>query len=317
MNDSYAPKIAIVVPCFNEAAALPHSIPALTEILDNMVASGKVSSDSFVLCVDDGSDDNTWEVVRALNTDDRRVRGISLAHNRGHQSALLAGLMEARADCDAAISIDADLQDDPKAIVDMVDEFINGNEIVFGVRRLRKSDSWFKRNSAHLFYKLQSMMGVHTIYDHADYRLMSRQALDILSEYGEQNLFLRGIVPQIGLKTTTVHYNRHERVAGQSKYTLGTMLAFSIDGITSFTAKPMRWIFLMGLFLLLCDIAVGIYVFTSYFKDNTVSGWTSLMISLWFIASLLFMALGIIGEYIAKIFTETKARPRYNIREKI
>lgn len=312
------PKIAIVVPCYNEEAALKFTMPELLGILDGMVAKGAIASDSYVLCVNDGSRDNTWgEIVRLHGEHPVQVHGVNLAHNRGHQFALLAGLMTAREDCDAAISIDADLQDDPKAIIKMVEAFKGGAEIVYGVRESRSTDTWFKRNSARMFYKLQHAMDLQTVYDHADYRLMSRRALDILSEYGEQNLFLRGIVPMIGLTTEVVKYDRSERVAGESKYPFKKMLAFSIDGITSFSAKPMQWIFGVGLSILVVDVLIALYVLISYFCGDTVSGWSSIMLSLWFIGSLVLMGLGIIGEYIGKIYIEVKGRPRFNIKEKV
>lgn len=311
------PIIAIVIPCYNEEQALPVTIPELLSILDEMEKSEMISSDSYIVCVNDGSSDGTWGLVKQLSASDRRIKGITLAHNRGHQYALLAGLMEVRSKCDAAISIDADLQDDPKAMIEMVKAFNSGTEIVYGVRRSRDSDTWFKRNSARAFYRLQMNMGLHTVYDHADYRLMSSRALDLLSEYKEQNLFLRGIVPLIGLRTAKVYYDRHERVAGESKYPLKKMLSFSIDGITSFSARPMRWIFNIGLMLLLCDIIVGIYVLYSWLRDDVLLGWTSLMLSVWFFGSIILMALGVIGEYIGKIFNEVKHRPRYAIDEHV
>ncbi len=312
------PKIAIVVPCYNEEAALAFTMPKLLEILSQLTAQGEISPESYVLCVDDGSRDATWNEIKALaGENEGRVHGVALAHNRGHQYALLAGLMTARDDCDAAISIDADLQDDPMAIVEMVKNFKDGSEIVYGVRRSRATDTWFKRNSARAFYKLQDSMGLKTVYDHADYRLMSKRALDILSEYGERNLFLRGIVPQIGLATSIVYYDRAERVAGESKYPLKKMLAFSIDGITSFSSKPMQWIFNVGILILAIDILVAIYVLVSYFCGDTVSGWSSLMLSVWFLGSLILVAIGVVGEYVGKMFMEVKKRPRYNIRERI
>lgn len=311
------PRLAVVVPCYKETEALPLSMPRLLSVLDTLTAERAIAPDSFVLCVDDGSPDATWETIRALHAKDARVKGIALAHNRGHQYALLAGLMTVRTECDAAVSIDADMQDDPRAIIEMVNKFRQGAEIVYGVRSSRATDTWFKRNTAHAFYKFQEKMGLQTVYDHADYRLMSARALDILSEYREQNLFLRGIVPQIGLKTDVVFYARAERVAGESKYPLSKMLAFSIDGITSFSARPLRWIFLTGLILLCIDVAVALYVFCSLLLGSVVSGWASLMLSVWFLGSLLLMAMGVVGEYIGKIFTEVKARPRYNIRERL
>lgn len=312
-----APRIAVVLPCYNEESALPITVPRLLAILDEMIAKGDIAPDSYLLCSNDGSKDNTWDTIRNLHHIDRRVKGISLAHNRGHQYALLAGLMTVMDHCDAAISIDADLQDDPEAIVEMVEKFREGAEIVYGVRSSRESDTWFKRTTAQTFYKVQNKMGLETIYDHADYRLMSNRALRLLSEYGESNLFLRGIIPQIGLTTAVVKYERHERVAGESKYPLAKMLSFSIDGITSFSAKPMRLIFLTGLILLVIDIAVAIYVLWSYFAGNIIEGWTSLMLSVWFLGSLVLMGIGIVGEYIGKIFTEVKHRPRFAVKESI
>lgn len=309
------PVIAIVVPCYNEEKALPFSSAKLLSVLDCLVNDGIASAGSYVLCCDDGSRDGTWELIKSLHDEDARIKGISLAHNRGHQNVLLAGLMTVRGHCDAAISIDADLQDDPDAIIRMVKEFRQGKEVVYGVRSSRVTDTWFKRTTAHAFYSFQKKMGLETVYDHADYRLLSARALDLLSEYGESNLFLRGIIPQIGLECSVVKYERHERVAGESKYPLGKMLSFSIDGITSFSAKPIRFIFMTGLILLLVDIVVALYVLTAYFYHQTVSGWASIMISVWFFGSLMLMSIGIIGEYIGKIFVEVKHRPRYAIKE--
>lgn len=312
-----APKIAIVVPCYNEEEALPVTAKELLSLLDKMEADGLADSSSYVMCVNDGSRDKTWATICSLHDADRRIKGIDLAHNRGHQNALLAGLMTVMDNCDAAISIDADLQDDPQAMVRMVEDYRNGIDIVYGVRSSRTTDTWFKRTSAHGFYSFQKAMGLDTVYDHADYRLMSNEALHLLSEYGESNLFLRGIVPQIGLKTSIVKYERHERVAGESKYPLKKMLSFSIDGITSFSAKPMRLIFLTGLTFLIIDIIVAIYVLISFFAHSAILGWSSLMLSVWFLGSLILMGIGIVGEYIGKIFIEVKNRPRYAIREKL
>ena len=309
------PRIAIVIPCYNEEEALPLSSKEILALLDKMAEEKLISEDSYILCSNDGSRDKTWQVINELHEKDKRVKGISLAHNRGHQYALLAGLMTAKENCDAAISIDADLQDDPNAIVEMVKKFREGKEIVYGVRSSRKTDTWFKRNTAHAFYSFQKTMGLETVYDHADYRLMSKRALDLLSEYGEKNLFIRGIVPQIGLETDVVTYERNERVAGESKYPLSKMLSFSIDGITSFSARPMRWIFMTGLVLLLLDIFIAVYVLISYFHHSAISGWTSIMLSVWFLGSLILMSIGIVGEYIGKIFIEVKNRPRYAIKD--
>lgn len=319
MTDDRLPRIAIVVPCYNEEAALPASVPQMLAVLDRLGELGLASAtESYVLLCNDGSRDDTWQVICRLHRADSRVKGISLAHNRGHQYVLLAGLMTAMDHCDAAVSIDADMQDDPAAIEEMVRKFRDGCEIVYGVRSSRESDTWFKRTTAHAFYSFQRVMGLETVYDHADYRLMSNRALHLLSEYGESNLFLRGIVPQIGLKHDSVSYVRNVRVAGESKYPFTKMLAFSIDGITSFSARPMRWIFMTGLVLLVLDILVALYVLVSYFFSDHISpGWASIMLSIWALGSLILIAIGVVGEYIGKIFTEVKHRPRYAVADKL
>lgn len=309
------PKISIVLPCFNESEALPITSQVLLTLLDELIEEQLIDSSSYILCCDDGSIDDTWNKIKSIHEQDKRLKGISLAHNRGHQNALLAGLMTVMDNCDAAISIDADLQDDPNTIKLLIQEYINGKEIVYGVRSNRDVDSWFKRTSAHLFYKFQQKMGLETIYDHADYRLMSNRSLHFLAEYNESNLFLRGIIPQIGLESSVVKYHRDERVAGKSKYTLRKMISFSIDGITSFSAKPMRMFFGIGFILILLDIIVAGYVLFSYFSNNTISGWTSLMLSIWFLGGLILMSIGIMGEYVGKIFIEVKHRPKYAIKE--
>lgn len=309
------PVIAVVIPCYNEAEALPHTLKRLKGIIGELCDSQLIDPRSYILCCDDGSRDATWTVISEQHDCDPMVKGIALAHNRGHQYALLAGLMTARGHCDAAISIDADLQDDPEAIREMVIKFREGCEIVYGVRSSRATDTMFKRVSARAFYRLQHCMGLQTVFDHADYRLMSDRALDLLSEYKESNLFLRGIVPQIGLKTAIVHYDRSARVAGESKYPLAKMLSFSIDGITSFTSRPIRLIFYFGIILLLIDVVMALYVFISYFGHDVIPGWTSIMLSIWFLGSIILISLGIVGEYVGKIFQEVKGRPRYAIKE--
>ena len=309
------PKISIVLPCFNEPEALPITSQVLLTLLDELIEEQLIDSSSYILCCDDGSIDDTWNIIKSVHKQDKRLKGISLAHNKGQQNALLAGLMTVMDNCDAAISIDADLQDDPNMIKLMIKEYINGKEIVYGVRSNRDVDSWFKRTSAHIFYKFQQKMGLETIYNHADYRLMSNQALHFLAEYDESNLFLRGIIPQIGLESSVVKYHRDERVAGNSKYSLRKMISFSVDGITSFSAKPMRMIFGIGFILILLDIIVAGYVLFSYFSNNTISGWTSLMLSIWFLGGLILMSIGIMGEYVGKIFIEVKHRPKYAIKE--
>ncbi len=311
------PVIAVVVPCYNEQEALPISLGRLSEVIDMMVAKEIASSSSYILCVDDGSRDRTWEVISEAHERSSRIKGIALAHNRGHQYALLAGLMTVMNACDAAISIDADLQDDPLAMIEMTEKFNAGAEIVYGVRSSRETDTWFKRSTAHAFYRFQASMGLDTVYDHADYRLMSSRAIGLLSEYGESNLFLRGIIPQLGLQTATVMYSRAVRVAGESKYPLSKMLSFSIDGITSFSSRPIRIIFFVGLALLLLDVAMALYVFSAYFGHEAIPGWTSLMLSTWFLGSIILMALGVVGEYIGKIFIEVKRRPRFALRDKL
>lgn len=296
---------------------MPITAKRLLALLDTMSAGQLISPDSYIMCSNDGSKDRTWEVISELHKSDNRVKGISLAHNRGHQNALLAGLMAVMNRCDVSVSIDADLQDDPEAIIKMVEDYRKGIDIVYGVRSSRDTDTWFKRTSAHAFYSFQKKMGLDTIYDHADYRLMDNGALCLLSEYGEKNLFLRGIVPSIGLKSSIVTYARSERVAGESKYPLSKMISLSIDGITSFSAKPMRMIFLTGFILLVLDLIVALYVLVSYFRHVTISGWSSLMLSVWFLGSLVLIGLGIVGEYIGKIFIEVKNRPRYAVAEEI
>lgn len=313
MRQNNPPLLAIVIPCYNEQEALPVSIPALLALIDEMAAQGLVRPESYILCSDDGSRDDTWDTIERFHQSDKRVKGIALAHNRGHQYALLAGLMAVTDKCDAAVSIDADLQDDIRAIVEMVEHYLNGDDIVYGVRSSRATDTWFKRTTAHAFYRFQKTMGLDTIYDHADYRLMSNRALHLLSQYGESNLFLRGIIPSIGLRSSIVTYARAARVAGESKYPLKKMIDLSIDGITSFSAKPMRMIFMTGLLLLVITLGVAVWVLIAYFTHRTISGWSSLMLSVWFLGSLILMGIGIVGAYIGKIFIEVKQRPRYAI----
>lgn len=315
--DRERPVIALVVPCYNEEEGLQQCCDVLGGVLERMTGEGIASDRSFILLVDDGSRDRTWDVIRALHASRPDVRGISLAHNRGQYNAIFAGLMTVRSMCDAAISIDADLQDSPEAVVEMVRRFREGADIVYGVRASRETDSWFKRNSARAFYRLQRSMGLDIVYDHSEFRLMDRTSLDILAEFGESNLYLRGIMPYIGLRSAIVRYDRSARTTGTTKYSLGKLLSVSIDGITSFTAKPMRLIFMLGLLLLLVDVAVSVWVLVSHFRGYAISGWSSIMLSLWFLGSVVLISLGIIGEYIGKIFVEVKRRPRYNIAESL
>ncbi|MCD8287700.1 MAG: glycosyltransferase family 2 protein [Porphyromonadaceae bacterium] len=306
-------RLAIVVPCYNEEDVLTDSARQLNEMLCHLAEKGKISENSFILFVNDGSKDKTWELIEKLYRGDKHIFGLNLASNRGHQNALLAGLMTVKDICDAAVSIDVDLQDDVACIEDMVDTFAQGFDIVYGIRSSRKNDTFFKRSTALTFYRLMTWLGAHSIYNHADYRLMSRRALQSLSEYPERNLFLRGIIPTIGYKTATIPYERKERLTGKSKYPLRKMVNFAIEGITSFSIKPIRLISSMGFLILFITLIVAIYTMISFFLGYAVEGWTSLMLSFWFLGSVLLIAIGIIGEYIGKIYLEVKQRPRYNI----
>ncbi|MCM1162512.1 MAG: glycosyltransferase family 2 protein [Roseburia sp.] len=306
-------RLAIVVPCYNEEEALSFSITELKRILVELHKKGKISADSFLLLVDDGSKDRTWEIIKQSNKEDKQVFGLKLAGNVGHQYALTAGLMEAGKLADMIISIDADLQDDTAVIEDMIDKYHEGKDIVYGVRNDRKKDSFFKRTTAQGFYKVMEIMGVKTVYNHADFRLMSKRAVEHFSKFGESNLFLRGIVPLIGYETDCVYYERKERVAGESKYPLKKMLALAWNGITSFSVKPISFILGMGLFIIVLCVLAAVYAFASYLMGRTVAGWTSLILSIWFLGGLQLISIGLIGQYIGKIYTEVKHRPRYNI----
>ncbi|MCR5604849.1 MAG: glycosyltransferase family 2 protein [Lachnospiraceae bacterium] len=304
-------KLAIVVPCYNEQEVLPSTNKQLTELMAGLIGRGKVTKESFILYVNDGSRDDTWSIIERYAHEHETVQGLKLAGNVGHQNALLAGLMTVKNEVDAAISIDADLQDDIGVITDMIDKFETGCDIVYGVRNARKTDTFFKRVTAEGFYKVMKVMGAKSIYNHADYRLMSSRALDGLSQYKERNLFLRGIVPTIGFKSDCVYYERKERLAGESKYPINKMIAFAFDGITSFSIKPMSYIMGIGVFLILCAIVFAIYSFHSYLTGNVVRGWTSIVLSLWFIGGLVLFSVGMVGQYIGKIYIEVKERPRY------
>ena len=303
----------LVIPCYNEEAVLPETSKRLKFIMENMIKSEKISSESRIIMVNDGSHDKTWEIISKLHDEDKMFGGIKLSRNKGHQNALLAGLMYAKDHCDMAISLDADLQDDINAIEKMVDEYHKGNEIVYGVRSSRKTDTFFKRTTAEGFYKFMQILGVDIVNNHADYRLMSKNALEALSEYKEVNLFLRGIVPLIGFNSSVVTYERNERFAGESKYPLKKMMSFAFDGITSFSVKPIRFITLLGFIILACSFIGLIWLLILKLSGKTVQGWTTLMGSVWFIGGIQIFALGIIGEYVGKIYKEVKARPRYTI----
>jgi len=316
-RDQRMVRLAIVVPCFNEEAVLPQSVSELVRIMQELAEKRKISEDSFLLFVDDGSRDRTWELIEKFHKENRFVSGLKLAGNVGHQNALLAGLMSVKDEIDVSISIDADLQDDIGVIGEMIEKYLSGNDIVYGVRSSRKTDTFFKRATAEGFYKFMRLLGVKSVYNHADFRLMSRRALDGLSEYKERNLFLRGIVPMIGYETDCVYYERRERKAGESKYPLKKMLGFAFDGVTSFSIKPMNFIMATGIFMILLTIAAGIYALVSYSTGNVVSGWTSLILSLWFIGGMVLFSLGIVGQYIGKIYIEVKERPRYLIEKQL
>lgn len=308
-------RLAIVVPCYNEEEVLPETCKRLTNVLERMIIQGKIAKNSYVLYVDDGSRDRTWQLIEKEHMYNPYVCGLKLAGNVGHQNALLAGLTYAKDYVDMSVSIDADLQDDVNVIEEMVDKYMEGYDIVYGVRNNRDTDTFFKRNTALGFYKIMHAMGTKSVYNHADYRLMSKRAMEQLTHYKEQNLFLRGIVPLIGYRTTSVYYKRAERFAGESKYPLRKMVSFAVDGITSFSTKPLRIIIGLGFLLVFFSIVGIIYVLLSYFMDSiaVVPGWSSIMISIWLIGGVQLLCLGVVGEYIGKIYMEVKERPRYNI----
>ncbi|MGN0968930.1 MAG: glycosyltransferase family 2 protein [Oscillospiraceae bacterium] len=309
------PILYVVIPCYNEEEVLPETSKRLKAKLETLMGEGKISRKSRVMLVNDGSKDRTWELIEELHKSDPIFSGVNLSRNRGHQNALLAGLMTAKDRCDAAISMDADLQDDIDAVDAMVDKFRAGCDIVYGVRSSRKKDTFFKRFTAEGFYRLMNAMGAETVFNHADYRLMSRRALEGLAEFKEVNLFLRGIVPMIGYTTATVEYERGERFAGESKYPLKKMLSFAMEGITSLSTKPIRLITGLGFLIFLVSIVMLIVFIVQWAMGMTVAGWASVICSVWAIGGLILLALGVIGEYIGKIYLETKERPRFIIRE--
>lgn len=323
-GETPAPLLAVVVPCYNEEAVLPETLRRLGALRAGLVTDGLVAPESYLLLVDDGSKDRTWELIAAAHREARGVadaatpvRGIKLAHNAGHQSALLAGLMRARRDADCVVSIDADLQDDVQAIRAMVVAYRQGADVVYGVRSRRDTDSFFKRTTAEGFYKVMVLMGVDIVDNHADFRLTSRRVLDHLAEFGEVNLFLRGIVPLIGFRSTTVEYERAERFAGESKYPLKKMLAFAMDGITSFSVTPIRWVTTTGLVLFVISLVAALWAVIVKLFGHTVGGWASLIVSVWFIGGVQLLALGLIGEYVGRIYREVKHRPKYFVETEL
>ena len=310
-------KLIIVVPCYNEEEVLQETTRQLSAVLSDMEQNGKIT-EGRLMYVDDGSRDATWHLIEQLSTENPRVMGLKLAHNVGHQQALWAGLeWAANAPFDAIVSIDADLQDDVQAIVEMTDRFNQGIDIVYGVRKERKTDTFFKKHTAQAFYKLMQTMGGDVVYNHADFRLMSKRALQALVDHPERNLFLRGIFRSLGYPSDFVYYDRHERFAGESKYPLSKMLNFAIDGITSFSVKPLRLITTFGILFMLVAIAIIGYALYEHLLGNTIIGWTSLLVSMWFIGGAILTAIGIIGEYVGKIYKEVKRRPRYFIEKEL
>ncbi|NMD71168.1 glycosyltransferase [Bacillus sp. DNRA2] len=307
------PTLTIVIPCYNEEAVLRETINQLNELINQLVEDNLISKQSMLLFVDDGSKDSTWGMIYKEGLKNERIKGLKLARNVGHQRALLAGLLTAKERSDCVISIDADLQDDINVIREFIMKYQEGYEVVYGVRDSRKSDSFFKRNTAQGYYRLMEKLGVSLVYNHADYRLMSKRALEELEKFEEVNLFLRGIVPLIGFRSTSVYYARKERLAGVSKYPLKKMLSFALDGITSFSITPIRLVLFSGLTAFLISLLFGVYFFWLKMYGSTVTGWTSLITSIWLIGGLQLIAIGLIGEYIGKMYIETKRRPKYVI----
>ena len=308
-------KLGIVSPCYNEELVLHESASRLTNLYNDLVAKGKISADSFVMYVNDGSKDKTWEIIKELNASNHYIIGLNLAHNVGHQNAIMAGMMTARSMCDAVVTIDADLQDDITAIEKMVDKKEEGNDIVYGVKISREGDSFMKKTTAMAFYKIQKSMGVKAIYNHADFRLLSRRALNELSLYQERNLYLRGIMPMMGFPSDTVDDVISPRFAGSSKYTLSKMLKLATDGITAFSTKPISMIIGLGATCMFISICMLIYILVSWIIGCAVAGWSSIMASIWFVGSAILLSIGVIGEYIGKIYIEVKHRPLYTIEE--
>lgn len=307
----------LVIPCYNEEEVLADTAGKLDKKMKELMAEGLIDVKSRIIFVNDGSMDLTWKIIEDLHNKDTLFGGINLTRNRGHQNALLAGLMTVKDDADIVISLDADLQDDINVFDEMLRKNNEGYDVIYGVRNDRKKDSFFKRHTAQMFYKLTNKLGGDLIYNHADFRLMSRRALEGLAQFEEVNLFLRGIVPLIGYPSTIVEYERKERLAGKSKYPLRKMMSFAIEGITSLSIKPMKFVTGMGIFVFLVSIAMMIYAFVSYFTGRVVAGWTSILISVWAIGGMVLLGLGILGSYIGKIYLETKKRPRYIVEKYI
>ncbi len=312
------PKVYFVIPCYNEEEVLQETMKRLNDKLMQLIADGKAAKDSRMLFVDDGSKDKTWEIIAEKSRENPYIGGVKLSRNRGHQNALLSGLMTAKKNgCDCVISLDADLQDDIEVIDQFIEKYSEGCEVVYGVRNSRKKDTFFKRTTAQGYYKFMKALGVDIVYNHADYRLLGSRALDALSEYKEVNLFLRGIVPLIGYRSDYVYYERSERFAGESKYPLKKMIRFAVDGITSFSVKPLKLISNLGIIVCLLSMIGFIYAIVSYFAGTAKSGWASTICSIWFIGGLQMLCIGIVGSYVGKIYSEVKQRPRYRIEEEL
>lgn len=305
----------LVIPCYNEEEVLPETAGRLKEKIQNLISQGRITDKSRVVFVDDGSKDQTWKLIEELHKQNTLFSGVKLSRNRGHQNALMAGLYNVRGKADAVISLDADLQDDINAIDGFLDKYNEGCEVVYGVRSSRKKDSFFKKFTAEMFYKMMNLMGAEVVFNHADYRLLSSRALEALFEFKEVNLFLRGIVPMVGFRSGEVYYERNERFAGESKYPLKKMLSFAFEGITSLSIKPIRFIINMGIFMFFVSMLMLLYFLIRHFTGHTVSGWTSLIVSIWAIGGLQLLSIGVIGEYIGKVYLETKQRPRFIIDE--
>lgn len=305
----------VVIPCFNEEEVLTETSIRLKSKMENLIKRKMISRESKIVFVNDGSKDKTWQIIEELHRGDKIFGGINLSRNRGHQNALLAGLMTVKNIADMVISMDADLQDDIDAMDDMVEKYLNGIDIVYGVRSSRKKDTFFKKVTAEGFYKIMKFLGADTVFNHADYRLMSRRAIEGLAQFKEVNLFLRGVIPLIGYPSDFVYYERGERFAGESKYPLGKMISFATEGITSLSTKPIRLITTLGFLIFTVSIAMLIYSFIRYFMGATIIGWTTLMVSVWAIGGLILLSLGVVGEYIGKIYLETKGRPRFIVEQ--
>lgn len=314
--DNLKPKLIIVIPCYNEQEVLPITAPMFLNKLNSLIDNNLISLDSKIMFVNDGSKDNTWNIIKDLAKSDNKYIGITQSRNRGHQSSVLAGLMEAKDMCDITISIDCDGQDDINAMDEMVKEYLNGCDVVYGVRNDRETDTAFKKNTAQLFYKLLNFLGAEVVYNHADYRLLSSRFLNEFANFEEVNIFLRGMVPLVGFKSTSVYYKREERIAGESKYPLSKMLGLAIDGITSLSIKPIRLVTSVGVIVSLISFILMIWALIQYFRGDVISGWSSIIVILTFLGGIQILSIGLVGEYIGKIYMESKHRPRYIISER-